>query len=184
MRPELNVVDLDNELRIIAVRRWSLAEAAVSTSASGGFVALLASQYLERLAVVVLALGASFLAFVLARRKRAVELRVARDQFVVRGRVGDEVRPRRRVSVSGIQWLEYQDDTTGPESSHHPGGLYAVLEHQSICLLPDVDETQTAMVVERIESKFPELRRRWRGASSFGRHFTSMKLSEGKPSEP
>ena len=82
------------------------------------------------------------------------------------------------MSTSEVRWLEYQEDTTGPETAHHPGGLYAVLKHRSVCVLPDLDEQQTASVIERIKDKYPDLRAQWSEQSFFGKGFISLGLND------
>jgi hypothetical protein len=95
-------------------------------------------------------------------------------QSSVRGTFGS----RRSVSRADIRWLEYQEDSSGLETSHHPGGLYAVLRLQSVCLLPYVNEQQTAQIIERIVTKFPDLGKQSNESSSFGAHFISLGLND------
>ena len=188
MLSTLNIVDRGDELIIQSERKFSRAEAIMSTVATGGFTAIIAFQVVEGMASILLAVCAASLAFLSVTRKHRkynIELRITRLKFVLRGRVGDNLRSKWNVSSWDIQWLEYQADTTGPESSYHPGGLYAILEHgsivrfpHSICLLPDLDEPQTALIIKRIEDKFPEFRRRWARASPYGRHYTTLRLNE------
>jgi len=80
--------------------------------------------------------------------------------------------------MADIQRIEYQEDITGPGNSGHPQGLYAVLRYQSVCLLPDMDARQTAMVIERIGEKFPDQCAQWKSPSPFGEHFISLGLND------
>jgi len=74
-----------------------------------------------------------------------------------------------------VRWLEYQNDMSGPESDH-PGGLYAVLKHRSVCVLPYLSAEQTTEVVERIATRFPDFRDQWCSQSVFGSHVIYLGL--------
>jgi hypothetical protein len=178
MATELNIIDLDDALVIRAARKPPLAEGILSAVAAGAFAAILAFHFVGLPGGIVSALLAASLVLLYARRKRNVELRITRLEFVSRGRVGDNLGSTRTACSADIQWLEYQEDTTGPGTSHQPGGLYAVLGRRSICLLPDMNEPQTALVIERIEGRFPDFKSQWENKSVFGRNFTSLGLDE------
>jgi hypothetical protein len=172
----LGIVDFDDALLIRAKRMPSLTEAIVSAAAAGGFAGIAVFRFVAMPVMVAIALLAGLLGFLWAIRKRNAELRVTNLEFRLRGRVGDEFGSARSVCRADIRWLEYQEDTSGPETSHHPGGLYAVLLSRSICMLPDIDERQTAVVIERIFEKFPDFRDQWRRNSPYGQHFTTLGL--------
>ena len=121
---------------------------------------------------------AAAVAFLWARRAKRFELRIYPPGVRGKGKVGDNLGLARRVRASDVQRFEYQEDTTGPETSHHPQGLYAVLSFSSICLMPDVDERQTAEIIERIVNKFPDISAHWGGPSPFGKHLTSPGLND------
>jgi hypothetical protein len=178
MPSDINIIDLKNELRVESVRQSSLPSVVISTAAAGGFAAHIGFRYYGVLASVVAGLCAAALAFLVARRSNRFELRIAHSKFVFRGRIGDKLRSHWSVCPDEIRWLEYQEDTTGPETSNHPGGMYAVLQHRSVCLLPYVDEEQTHRVIDRIENKFPVFRTRWASGSHFGQNFTTLGLSQ------
>ena len=185
MYSDLEIDDANGELRITTVRTHSLADAAVSALATGGFTALVSYQFVGVgfVATIPIALLAALGAVLLARRRESSQLRVTRSELVLRGRYGGSIRSRWRVAAHDVQWLEFQEDSTSPETSHHPGGLYAVLGRRSVCLLPHVDESQTALVIERIEAKFPDLRARWASASPFGKSFNLLRLGESDARE-
>ena len=180
METELTILDGDDALVITSTRKPSLAEVTLSAVAVGGFIAVLAFSFLNEPMVVAVSISAALLTFMYAARKKKVELRITKLEFVSRGRIGDNLGLRRTVCSADIRWLEYQEDTIGPETSHHPGGLYAVLGHRSTCLLPNVSEAQTALIIDRIKERFPDFRTRWEGQSPFGKHFTSLGLNEPK----
>ena len=175
---DLTIIERDDGLVVRTTRVPSLGEGVLSAAAAGVFVGVAASFLAGRPQAIALALLAAVAGYVYARRTRTFELRMTRFQFVAVGRVGDNLGNSGSVSTSEIQWLEHQEDTTGPETAHHPGGLYAVLKHRSVCLLPDVDEQQTASLIERIKDKYPDLRAQWGGQSSFGQHFISLGLND------
>lgn len=171
MPTELSFVNLEDALIIRTARKPSLIGVMLSVAGTGGFVLIVAFHFVNKLELSGLTLLAAILAFLFARRKRNVELRITRLEFASQGRVGDNFGSNRRVPTADIQWLEYQDDTIGPATSHHPGGIYAVLARRSICLLPDVDKQQTALILQRINDRFPEFKREWAKKSVFGQHF-------------
>jgi len=172
------MIDLDDALVIRASRKPSFREGLLSAAAAGGSAGILVFSFMAKPELIAVAVLAASLAFLYAMRKKEVELRITMLEFVLRGRVGDDFGSTRSVRSADIQWLEFQEDTTGPETSHHPGGLYAVLGRRNICLLPDVDERQTALIIARIAERFPGFRRQWESASPFGKRFTSLRLNE------
>lgn len=174
----VNIIDLDGTLLVQTERTPSLVEGALSAVAAAVFVGIAGSFVVGKFGAVAAGALAAALGFFFARGTRKFELRATRNEFVALGKVGDNLGNSRSVSTSEVQWLEYQEDTTGPETAHHPGGLYAILKHRSVCLLPDVDEQQTASVIARIEDKYPDLRTQWAGQSAFGRNFISLGLTD------
>ncbi|MBI1895458.1 MAG: hypothetical protein HYS04_02820 [Acidobacteria bacterium] len=174
----VNIVELDNALVVHTERTPSLVEGVLSAVATAVFVGIAGSFVVGNLGALALAVLAAAIGFFFVRWTRKFELRVTRNEFAAQGKVGDNLGSSRSVSTSDIQWLEYQEDTTGPETAHHPGGLYAILTHRTVCLLPDVDEQQTASVIERIKDKYPDLGAQWSGHSSFRKHFISLGLND------
>src|SRR5438270_6439220 len=106
------------------------------------------------------------------------ELRVTMEGFESRGTFAERLRSTTTIRSSEVRWIEYQDDTTGPETAHHPGGLYAVTIRRNVCILPYVDEKETATVIELIERKFPQFTKNWEKSGPFGGHFTTLKLDD------
>jgi hypothetical protein len=174
----LNISDLDRGLVVRTARIPSLAESALSAVAAGVTIGFAVQFVATRPQAIALAFLAAAAGFFYARRTRRFELKITGSEFVAVGKVGDNPGNSRSVPIFDIRWLEYQEDTTGPEIAHHPGGLYAVMNHRSVCLLPDIDEHQTAVVIERIKAKFPGLRTQWTEPSSSGNHFTSLGLKD------
>jgi hypothetical protein len=181
MTSEIEILDFDDALVIMAKQRASRAEAVLSAVVVGVFGGIALFRFLTMPLVIATAVLAAVLRFLFAVRKRTAELRVTNLEFRSRGRVGDNFGSMRSASRADVKWLEYQEDTSGPETSHHPGGLYAVLGTRSICLLPNIDEQQASLVIERILYRFPELRDLWRRHSPFGEHFTTLGLD--RPSQ-
>jgi hypothetical protein len=178
MPTELNIIDRNDTLLATTKQKPPLLDGLVSATATGGCTGLLASSFVGKPELVALVCLTSSVAFFYALRTRRFELRITRLEFKSRGRLGDSLASTRTVCASDIQWLEHQENTTGLDTAHHPRGLYAVLRHRSVCLLPDVDEQQSASIIERIHDKYPEFRAQWSGQSPFGRHFTSLGLDE------
>lgn len=175
----LNIVDLDGLLLVQAERTLSLMDRAWSVFATATCAGSAGSFVVGNHGAVLLAILAGAINFFFARRTRKFELRVTRNELSARGRAGDNPNNLRSVPTVDIQWLEYQQDATGPENADHPAGLYAVLKHRSVCLLPDIGEQQTSLVIDRINEKYPGLRTQWAGQSAFGKNFTTLKLVDG-----
>jgi hypothetical protein len=176
MLKDLRIRDTRDGLVITATQANSLANAIVSSFVVGAVVAIALRRLLETPFLAVMTIVAMGLSLWLGIRKRGIELRVSNLELISRGRCGDNFRSVRNVNRAEIRWLEYEEDTTGPESSHHPGGLYAVLRHQSICIFPYANEEQAAAIIQRIVERFPDLVQQLRAQSSFGEHFTSLGL--------
>ena len=175
---ELNVIDVREGLLVRTERKPSVVNIFMSCAATGSFVTLLASYFVGKREVIALAVLSATIAYLNAKRTQRFELRISRLEFVARGKVGDNIGSIRTVCAADILWLEYQEDTSGADSAHHPGGLYAVVKRRSICLFPEIDERQAALIIERIKDRFPDFRSQWAGNSPFGIHFTSLGLNE------
>jgi hypothetical protein len=178
---EVRIVDSDDALVVRTRRTGTLFSGAFSATAAGVVAGFAASYVMGPRQRILLALVAAAVAFLYSRRTRNFELRVTSSQFVAIGQVGDNFGGRRSVSAPDVRWLEYQEDTTGPETAHHPQGLYAVLRHRSMCLLPEVDAQQCAHIIDRVTAKYPEFEQQWSGQSSFGTQFISLELNEERP---
>ncbi len=180
MATDLRMQDYQDTLVVMAKQGRSLANGILCALATGTFVLIAFRHFLGTLVLVAVTALASGLSFLLGTRRQDAELGITNFELKSKARFGDSFRSTRRVSLADIRWLEYQEDTTGPETSHHPGGLYAVLSGHSVCILPYVDEQQTAEIIHRILEKFPYLRQQWEGQSPFGQHFTSLGLDQRK----
>ena len=182
---ELNVIDGGDALTIAASQRSSLLRGIFQAVISGFVVAMLVTQFGGRprwITPSIWPIGVGLLAALvvcaLELRIRKVELEVTRLELESRGRVGDAFQKSRQLRTADIDWLEYQEDRSGPENASHPKGLYAVCAASSVCLLPEIDEEQAVFVIEKIGDKFPGLRKQWSGKSWFGQHFTTLGLDE------
>jgi len=180
MANEIEIRDRENALVVTAKRGRSVANGILGALGAGTFVAIAFRHLLGTPVLVAMTALVAGLSLLLAMRQQDAELRVTSLELKSRGRCGDSFRSTRSVSRADVRWLEYQEDTTGPETSHHPGGLYAVLSGHSVCILPYVDKQQTAEVIQRIVEKFPDLGQQWEGQSPFGQHFTSLGLDQRK----
>lgn len=178
MPTAIKIEETQDGLIITADQGHSLVTAIVGALAAGAFTAIAASRLLGIAAIITLTALVASISFLFGIRRRINELRVTGSQFHARGRLGDRLRSARSVAAADIKWLEYQEDTTGPETAHHPGGLYAVLRRQSVCVLPYVDRLQADEVIEKISARFPHLRQQWKGQSPFGQHITRLGLDE------
>lgn len=178
MLKELKIEDDQDVLFITARQNSSLATAMVGALTAGAFVVIVFHAAFGIAILGLFAAVAGGLTFLVGIRRKVNELRVTKLGFNARGTFGDSFRTVRTVSSADVRWLEYQEDTTGPETSHHPGGLYAVLRFHSVCILPDIDRGQTNEVIGRITDKFPTFKEQWNGQSAFGRNFTSLELND------
>jgi len=177
---ELRITATPDVLVIDLIHRRSRIEILTAALTSGGCGALLAHYFLnwrESCIVGVLVAAGTF-AFTAADRH--FQLRVSANETVSLGRIEGELSSRRCVPTQHIEWLEYQEDATGPESSSHPQGLYAVSLRRSTCLLPHINEADTAAIINRIYEQFSTLRSQVRRASPFGRHIVTLGLEEPK----
>ncbi len=177
----LTIQDSDKALVIYARQGPSIANGLMAAFASGMFWVFAFHSLFRPYILAGTAVLAAGLSFALAARRAISELQISKDEIISRGRVGDSLRSKRRMHAEDVQWLEYQEDTTGPETSDHPGGLYAVLTHSSVCILPDIDDQQATNVIARIHQRFPELSRKWQSNSPFGRNFLSLELEDTPP---
>lgn len=176
MPSEVNKIESRHQLRFAVTRTPSLLEVILGTVVPGGAVFIFASMYLEVLLAATAGICAAVIAIPLARRANRVELHVAQTELELHGRIDGSFRSGRTVRSADIQWLQYEESSDGADNSGHPSGLYAMLAHRSVCVLPYLDEKQTHTVMDLIEEKFPELQKRWARGSSFGRNFTSLGL--------
>ena len=176
MASELQILDLRNALLIRSKRRHIIAAAIISALIAATVVGFGGRHFLPWPVLDLVAVLAAAIDFLCVLRTKSAELRVTNLEFVLRSYFGGGYRSTRSVSRADIKWLEYQEDTTSPETAHHPGGLYAVLKHSNVCVLPFVDEHQAAVVIDRILEKFPDFRNQWEGQSPFGQHFTTLDL--------
>lgn len=183
MAAKLNIIELDRELRIDAERILSLRTALLSSALVGGLGAWTGLKFLGNLASVAIAFWAALSMFLGMTQKSRASLRAAPHLFVSSGRILNGIDSKRRVITDHILHLDYREDTAGPDNDGSPQGLYAVVNGGVICLLPDLDEHQTYMVIGRIEDKFPELQRLWARASRSGESLTTLRLNDPTPIE-
>jgi hypothetical protein len=140
------------------------------------FAYLAFHRFVGRLALVLVSLIAGLIGLFEILRSSKAELRVTERSLESSGFFAERLFKSKILHWSQVQWLEFQGDTTGPETSHHPGGLYAILQRGSVCILPYIDEKQTSEAIDRILRKFPHLQEQWRGKSAFGNNFTTLGL--------
>jgi len=177
---ELIVTELDDAMVVKASITRSTAQIVVGSAVTAGCIATTASFFMAWPQCILLAFIASSAYFLYVRRTEDYELKVTHLEIVSKGSVSDNLGSSRTVCAADIERLEYQEDTTGPETAHHPEGLYAVTKWRSTCLLPGLNAEQTWSVIDRIEARFPDLRAQRSDHSPFGQHFTSLGRIEPK----
>jgi hypothetical protein len=175
---ELSVTEVRDGLRVRTERKPSVAEAMMSSAATGGFEAFAASNFVGKGETIALATLTAKAAYWGGNRTRRFDLRVTRKEFVARGKVGDGLGSIRTVCAADTLWIEYQESGSRRESAQHPKGLYAVVRHRNICILPGIEFEQTNALIERIKDRFPDFREQWVANSPFGTHLISLGLKE------
>ena len=172
MQQKLSILDLQDQLVVYSTKRPSNREATLSAAAAGTVTGYMVYQQFGGAAAagVAIATGAA-IAWTTYRTEARVshtELRVNRHEFVLEMRSGDAIQAKRRTACFDIRWLEYRRGEADSPEQQSQTGLHAVLQGGPVCVLPGVDEREAATVIERIESKFPELRELWERRSPFG----------------
>ena len=175
----VNIIDLDEALLVRTEWTPSLWDCGLSGASSAAFFGIGSFFVVGKFAAVAVGSLAGVMGFLFARRPRNFELRITRSEFLAVGKVGDQIGNTRSVSATEVKWLEFQSDHSGPDTAEHPGGMYAILGHRAVCLLPDVDEAQTTMVIARIGEKYPEICAQWAGRTPYGENFISLGLTDG-----
>jgi hypothetical protein len=178
MATSLQIRDCGDSLLVTSTPERSVINGIVSALVALAFVAIAFRHFLTMPLLVTCAVLAGIVSLLLGMRGQKGELRVTQTEIKSRGRFGDNFRSSRKVNPKDIRWMEYQEDATGPETSHHPGGLYAVFERHSVCVLAYIGEQQTVEVIEAIYKKFPDFKDCWSRRSAFGVHFASLGLHE------
>lgn len=173
---EMTIADLCDTLVINTDRRPCYWVAGFDAVGIGIFSGSLLYKYIGLFASIAAGLLAACVIVAMDFRRRRNELRLTGTEFVRRGWIVGHLRRRIRLSAADIDWLEFQEEVKGPDGPDHPSGLYAASGRRSICLLPDLDESQTMQVIDRIEQKFPHLQQQWRGKSVFGQNIITLGL--------
>ena len=172
MQSKLSILDLQDQLVVYSTKRPSSREAKLSAAAAGTGVAYMVYQQFggPAAAGVAVATGAAIAMMTFRTEAKAshAELRVNRHELVLETRTGESAEAPRRTACFDVQWLEYRPGEDNSPAERSQAGLHAVLHHGSVCILPGVDENEAATVVERIGSKFPDLREQWERRSPFG----------------
>ena len=176
MSTAYEILDFDQELEVLVVRKETLLRRALSGPVLATLSALFVGYYYSPRAwlpgVGLLGLAAGSLA--MFRGKKA-SLKATSLEFHSRGRFRGEPRSERVVCTADIRWLEYQSENEGgSDFIHNPGGLYAAISRGTVCLLPYVDEKQTQEIIIALEKKFPALSEQWRKHSPYGSSFISL----------
>jgi hypothetical protein len=175
----VNISESDGAVLIRTSHKHPIAISLIASAIATAFVEIALWHFVRPLLLLSLSFVVASLAFLGALRRTKAELRVTKFDLRTTGYFGRDFQRIRSVPSADVCQLEYQEDTTGPESSDHPGGLYAVLGKRSVCILPYIDEEQTARVIESIEKKFPELgrhRTETSDESPLRGHFVSLNI--------
>lgn len=177
MTAEVTFDSDDRELVVRVVTRPSIKRAALLSVVLAALSIAIGYSSVWWPALIVLALLVGLISFLALSLHRVAELRVSEFELVSKGHADRDYGSIRRVLGEQCDYLEYQESTDGPESSGHPEGLYAVVGRRSICLLPGLNEPQTANAIDRIYEAFPDYRLRCQSHSVFGQNFTSLNLN-------
>jgi hypothetical protein len=147
-------------------------DAAVSCIVSSGFYALVASRFLSWPFVAIFATLGAWSGYGLAKRQRTATLRAENLEFRTSERLW-MFGPTRSVARADICYLEYRNE------KHREGlaqqGLFAKVKFGNVCLLPYLDEKQTASAIQALYRRFPDMPL-MRSDPSFGDHFTTLGL--------
>lgn len=102
-----------------------------------------------------------------------VRLFVAADQLIARGNVGRMFSDEIRADSSDLKSIGYSGGGENESS-----GLYAWTKTGSLCLIPNVDESQAGAIVEAIRRKFPDFEQGDTNPNSlfFGKHNEPLSL--------
>jgi hypothetical protein len=157
--------------------------AIVNGIAAGIFIWMMVGAILGETPLKFFSILGLLVSYYLSRRTRFATLRVMEHEFVSTGRVGDGIGSVRTVATIEICRLEYQEGTTGPDDSSHPGGLYAVTGRRSVCLIPGVNEIETENIVRTIMTRFPNLEGPFAKESPPKSRFTVLGLSPPSKSD-
>lgn len=174
MGTELTVTDTGTALEVTAIVHASTLGRSIAASATGLAVFVFSFQSLAPPYAVFFSAGAAVVSWILATRKKVYRLKMDPSQFLSTGSIGDSFARQRKLNPEEVRWLEYREDSSGPETAEHPKGLYAVLPSRSVCLLPEIDEEVTHRLIDTIGERFPQLQARWRGQSAYGEGVTSL----------
>lgn len=176
MQSKLSILDLQDQLVVYSTKRPSGREAKLSAAAAGTVTAYMVYQQFGGAAAAGVGLVTGAAMAMMTFRAEAMashaELRVNRHEFVLETRSGEATQAPRRTACFDIQWLEYRPGEADSRAERSQTGLHAVLQGGSVCVLPSVDEREAATVIERIGSKFPELREQWERRSPFGAEYS------------
>ena len=170
---------MKNGLLIRAERQAPLWEKLLSAGVAGAAVGMFTAEFVSGRWWVPLSVLAAIFGFAGAIRAKRAELRATNVEFLTKGNAATRFRQGQTVCTGDVRWLEFQEDTGGPDS-YEPSGLYAITARGSKCLLPFLSEEETAQVITEIEGRFPGLAERWRKESPFGENFLSLGIAKAK----
>lgn len=173
---ELTVSNTGTAIGVIATVRASALGRMVASSTAGLAAFMFTFQSLALPYTLLLSASAAVASWILATRKKVYRLTVDPSQFLSTGSIGNSFSRQRKVNPEEVKWLEYQEDSSGPETAEHPRGLYAVLPSRSVCLLPEIDADEAHRLIDIIGDQFPQLQARWSGKSAYGDGITSLGL--------
>jgi hypothetical protein len=177
---ELEIVHGSDWLLLKASRKRSAPVGILSAAVSAACFVLIGYRYVDLPVLLLIAVLGGAIGLLQFTRGKVVQLRVGRLDFETIGYFGGDWRGKRSISSADVQWLEYQEDSGGIENADHPEGLYAVLRWRSVCVLPGVNPQEADMAISEIERKFPDMAKQWSGRSSFGKHITTLGLTDPK----
>jgi hypothetical protein len=109
--------------------------------------------------VAIFVAVASFAADITTKRAKLTATNV---EFITEGNFGTRKRSRRIVCTGDVRWLEFWKGPGIGDVRFGYCGLYAVMPHGSVCILPFLSQQDTMQVILAIEKAFPGLTERWR----------------------
>ncbi len=177
MATTLLIQEEDHALLLRVQQSHGHLQSLLSGAIAAVVIAAFLHQHLPMQWLIPICLIVGALSYVAKNRIKNVVLRVTSVEFTTTGFFeGGGVRFHRFVPTADVRWLEYRPETGGGEAAYHPKGLYAVTRSGVSCVLPYLEEQETATVISRIEARFPAFAERWRAESPFGEHYLTLGL--------
>lgn len=158
MSGQYRVQDFKDALVIESFQKRPWVKAALSGVVAVVISALFLDPFFSRRQMVIPSTLFGLLGALASLRAAKAHLRVTSNEFQMYGTYGPDHRIRRTVNtadVLGFSYLPYQ--AIGDDASY-PGGLYALVGSQSVCLLPYIDEDDVSDLVDINRARYAHMR--------------------------